>query len=107
MRSNLFRFKNCVQTSSPEVYETPRSFSSQPSISGSGSDHIKSQSNPVSGTSHGRLSCSICSTVCRFGERPPCTQKILRSRTAQTGSQLKHSVKDFQIFTEYRRLHSS
>ena len=51
-------------TSVPNVYDTPRSFSAQPEMSRSGSDHRVSQSRPVSGTSIGRET--------RFGANDAC-----------------------------------
>ena len=50
--------------------ETPRSFSPQPFVSLSGSDHNKSHSKPVSGTSVGLMIRRICSIDCKSGERP-------------------------------------
>lgn len=68
-----------VQTSVPKVKLTPRSFSPHPAVSLSGSDQSKSQSNPWSGTSVGRMIRRICSIACRSGESPPWQQKIFSS----------------------------
>ena len=46
MRSKSWRFKNLLTTSAPKVNETPLSFSPQPLVSLSGSDHSKSQRRP-------------------------------------------------------------
>lgn len=51
--------KNLETTSGPKVNETPRSFSLQPVISLSGSDHNKSQRRPQSGI---YPVCQYCST---------------------------------------------
>ena len=91
----------------PNVYETPRSFSPHPCTSLSGSDQSRSQSNPWSGTSVGRMMREIWSRRCRSGDRPPCMQMIFSSTTAATGKQLKQSVNVFHNLMEYRRLHSS
>lgn len=66
-------------TSTPNVKLTPRSFSPQPSVSLSGSDHSRSHSRPWSGTSHGRMMRRICSIEVRSGLRPPWQQKIFSS----------------------------
>lgn len=47
MRSRSCLLRNCTTMSSPNVKETPRSFSPQPMISRSGSDHRRSQSRPA------------------------------------------------------------
>lgn len=67
------------RTSTPNVKLTPRSFSPQPSVSLSGSDHSRSHSRPWSGTSHGRMMRRICSIDVRSGLRPPWQQKIFSS----------------------------
>ena len=46
-----YLLKNCATTSSPNVNETPLSFSPHPTMSLSGSAHSKSQRRPVSGIS--------------------------------------------------------
>src|SRR6056297_1492731 len=92
MRSRSCCFKKLAATSSPNVYETPRSLSPQPMMSLSGSAHSKSQSSPVSGTSVGRIISLISSNEVSSGERPPCMQKIFSSMTAAMGRQLKQSV---------------
>lgn len=58
-------------TSAPNVKLTPRSFSPQPIVSLSGSDHNKSHNKPWSGTSVGRMMRRICSMDWRSGLRPP------------------------------------
>lgn len=91
-------------TSGPKVNDTPRSFSLQPVMSLSGSDHSKSHSKPVSGTSVGRITLRICSMLCRSGLSPPCMVKIFSSIMAAMGRQLKQSVKVFHSLILYRRL---
>src|SRR4051794_27236527 len=49
MRSMSCFCKNRDTTSGPKVKDTPRSFSDQPVMSLSGSDHSRSQSRPQSG----------------------------------------------------------
>ena len=56
--------------SEPKVNDTPRSFSPQPCVSLSGSDHRRSQRRPVSGTSVGLATDRIWSKSCRSGDRP-------------------------------------
>lgn len=46
MRSRSCLLRNCTTISSPNVNDTPRSFSPHPIISRSGSDHSRSQSRP-------------------------------------------------------------
>ena len=46
-----YLLKNCATTSSPNVNETPLSFSPHPTMSLSGSAHSKSHRRPVSGIS--------------------------------------------------------
>ena len=70
----------------------------------SGSDHRRSQSNPWSGTSVGRIIRLICSIDWRSGLNPPWQQKIFSSTMAATGRQLKQSVKVFHNLMLYRRL---
>lgn len=77
MRSRSCLLRNLLTMSAPKVKETPRSFSPQPLVSLSGSDHKRSQSNPVSGTSVGRIIRLICSIDCKSGERPGQRKKIL------------------------------
>ena len=84
--------------------ETPLSFSDHPVMSLSGSDHRRSQSKPVSGTSVGRMTRRICSILCKSGDRPPCMVKIFSSIMAAIGRQLKQSVKVFHSLILYRRL---
>merc|ERR1719150_3525679 len=86
---------------------TPLSFSPQPATSLSGSDHNKSHSSPVSGTSVGLMIRLICSMLCRSGLSPPWQQKIFSSTIAAMGRQLKQSVKVFHNLILYRLLHSS
>ena len=62
--------KNLATTSAPNVNETPRSFSPQPIVSLSGSDHSRSHNSPWSGTSVGRMIRRICSIDCRSGLKP-------------------------------------
>ena len=50
MRSRSCLLRNCTTMSSPNVKETPRSFSPHPMISRSGSDHSRSHNRP--GTNH-------------------------------------------------------
>ena len=50
--------------------ETPRSFSPHPCVSLSGSDHSRSHSRPVSGTSVGLAIERIWSKSCKSGESP-------------------------------------
>lgn len=66
-------------TSTPKVKLTPRSFSPQPFVSLSGSDHSRSHSRPWSGTSVGRIIRRICSIDFRSGLIPPWQQKIFSS----------------------------
>ena len=54
MRSKSWRFKNLLTTSAPNVNDTPLSFSPQPFVSLSGSDHSKSQRRPER-----KLKCSL------------------------------------------------
>lgn len=68
-----------IHTSAPNVKLTPRSFSPQPMVSLSGSDHNKSHKRPWSGTSVGRMIRRICSMDWRSGLRPPWQQKIFSS----------------------------
>lgn len=119
--------KKRVTTSGPNVNDTPRSFSDQPVMSLSGSDHNRSQrrpgvcklcqlsvysgelqsrltSSPVSGTSVGRITRRICSIDCRSGDRPPCMVKIFSSMIAAIGRQLKQSVNVFHNLMLYLRL---
>lgn len=70
IRSMSCLCKNLATTSAPNVNETPRSFSPQPSTSLSGSAHSRSHNKPWSGTSVGRITLRICSIDCRSGERP-------------------------------------
>ena len=70
----------------------------------SGSDHRRSQSNPWSGTSVGRIIRLICSIDWRSGLNPPWQQKIFSSTMAATGRQLKQSVKVFHNLMLYLRL---
>eukprot|EP00732_Lithocolla_globosa_P002780 Lithocolla_globosa_v1_NODE_1947_length_2245_cov_434.685845.p3 type:complete len:108 gc:universal NODE_1947_length_2245_cov_434.685845:1457-1780(+) len=107
MRSRSCFCRNFVTTSGPKVKDTPRSFSPHPVMSLSGSDHSRSHSRPVSGTSVGRMTRRICSNDCRSGDKPPCMPKIFSSITAAMGRQLKQSVKVFHSLMLYRRLHSS
>ena len=58
--------------SAPKVNETPLSFSPQPCVSLSGSDHRRSHSRPVSGTSVGLAIERIWSKSCKSGDRPAC-----------------------------------
>lgn len=130
IRSMSCLCKNLATTSAPNVKETPRSFSPQPSTSLSGSAHSRSHSKPWSGTSVGRITLRICSMDWRSGERPgetshtyfslvglmrtpsrllkpslpPWQQKIFSSTIAATGKQLKQSVKVFHSLMLYRRL---
>lgn len=94
---------------------TPLSFSDQPVMSLSGSDHNKSHSRPiirniscfkipVSGTSVGRMTRRICSIDERSGDNPPCMVKIFSSMMAAMGRQLKQSVKVFHNLMLYLRL---
>ena len=96
---------------------TPLSFSDQPVMSLSGSDHNKSHSRPiiniqgyggevepVSGTSVGRMTRRICSIEERSGDNPPCIVKIFSSIMAAMGRQLKQSVKVFHNLMLYLRL---
>lgn len=118
--------KNLDTTSGPKVNDTPRSFSDQPVISLSGSDHRRSHrrpsvavtvrtqnigylaykwiSAPVSGTSVGLMTRRICSIDCRSGLRPPCIVNIFSSMIAAIGKQLKQSVNVFHSLMLYRRL---
>jgi len=73
MRSKSCLCRNLATTSAPNVNETPRSFSPQPIVSLSGSDHSKSHSRPWSGTSVGRIIRRICSIDCRSGLKPTYT----------------------------------
>lgn len=66
-------------TSAPNVKLTPRSFSPQPIVSLSGSDHNRSHSKPWSGTSVGRMIRRICSIEARSGLSPPWHVKIFSS----------------------------
>mmetsp|Transcript_2243 Transcript_2243/g.2593 ORF Transcript_2243/g.2593 Transcript_2243/m.2593 type:complete len:84 (+) Transcript_2243:563-814(+) len=66
---------------------------------GSGSDHNKSHSNPVSGTSHGRLMFEICSNLFNSGLSPPCMQIILSSMIAVHGKHSNALQNVFQILT--------
>lgn len=70
IRSMSCLCKNLATTSAPNVKETPRSFSPQPSTSLSGSAHSRSHNKPWSGTSVGRITLRICSMDWRSGERP-------------------------------------
>lgn len=70
IRSMSCLCKNLATTSAPNVKETPRSFSPQPSTSLSGSAHSRSHNKPWSGTSVGRITLRICSIDWRSGERP-------------------------------------
>ena len=70
MRSRSCLCRNFATTSAPNVNETPRSFSPQPIVSLSGSDHSRSHSSPWSGTSVGRMIRRICSIDCRSGLKP-------------------------------------
>ena len=70
MRSRSCLCKNLATTSDPNVKETPRSFSPQPMVSLSGSDHKRSHRRPWSGTSVGRMIRRICSMDCKSGLRP-------------------------------------
>lgn len=113
--------RNRDTTSGPKVNDTPLSFSDQPVMSLSGSDHKRSHSSPirgrgkpfqrviephrpVSGTSVGRITLRICSMDCRSGLRPPCIVKIFSSMMAAIGRQLKQSVNVFHNLMLYRRL---
>ena len=125
MRSISCFCKNRETTSGPNVKDTPRSFSLQPVMSLSGSDHSRSQSNPQSGiystrqsiplieminekpTSVGRITRLICSILFKSGDRPPCMVKIFSSIMAAMGRQLKQSVNVFHNFILYLLLHSS
>jgi hypothetical protein len=95
--------RKAATTSGPKVKETPRSFSPQPTMSLSGSDHSRSQRRPVSGTSVGRMMRLIWSMDASSGLRPPCMQKIFSSMIAAMGRQLKQSVKVFQSLMLYLR----
>lgn len=111
MRSISCFCRNLDTTSGPKVKDTPRSFSDQPVISLSGSDHSRSHSRPgvgkilaqtgrtarlpVSGTSVGLITLRICSMDWRSGLRPPCMVKIFSSMMAAIGRQLKQSVNVF------------
>ena len=118
--------KNRETTSGPKVNDTPRSFSDQPVMSLSGSDHSKSHSRPmcscdisirtsrlqsdsapVSGTSVGLMTLRICSIDCRSGLSPPCIVNIFSSMMAAIGRQLKQSVNVFHSLILYRRLPAS
>ncbi len=135
MRSMSCFCRNRETTSGPNVKETPRSFSLQPVISLSGSDHKRSHRRPQSGiynsqqimewefsslnspnsitsegdphTSVGRITRRICSIELRSGLNPPCMVKIFSSIIAAMGKQLKQSVNVFQSLMLYRLLHSS
>ena len=107
MRSRSCFRRNSATLSAPNVYETPRSFSAQPSTSLSGSAHNRSQRRPWSGTSTGRAIFLIWSKFFNSGDNPPCMQRIFSSIRAATGRQLKQSVNTFQIRTLNLRLHSS
>lgn len=104
MRSKSCLCKNLATTSAPNVNDTPRSFSPQPIVSLSGSDHRRSHKSPWSGTSVGRMMRLICSMLWRSGLKPPWQQKIFSSTIAATGKQLKQSVKVFHSLMLYRRL---
>ena len=78
-------------TVSPNVYETPLSFSPQLDWPFSGSDHSKSHRSPSSGTSVGLVICYNCETVTSSGDKPPCMQRILSSIKAAIGMQLNTS----------------
>lgn len=101
-------------TSCPNVNDTPLSFSAHPFTSLSGSDHSKSQSNPInnqpkhaldslpsSGTSVGLIILVSCSKLVKSGLKPPCIQIILSSMMAATGRQLKQSPNIFQVLKLY------
>lgn len=90
-----------MTTSGPNVKDIPRSFSLQPMVSFSGSDHSKSHNKPMSGMSVGRMIRRICSMLLRSGDRPPCIQKIRSSMMAAIGKQLKQSVNVFHNLMEY------
>ena len=70
IKSRSCLWRNLATTSAPNVNDTPRSFSPQPIVSLSGSDHSKSHSRPWSGTSVGRMIRRICSMDCRSGLKP-------------------------------------
>ena len=75
------------------MYETPLSFSPQSmtfSSGSAGSDHNKSHSKPLSGTSVGLRILFICCKSFNSGDSPPWIQKILSFTIAATGKQLKH-----------------
>ena len=70
MRSRSCLLRNFETISGPNVKDTPRSFSPQPLVSLSGSDHNRSHKRPWSGTSVGRMMRRICSIACRSGDKP-------------------------------------
>lgn len=70
IRSRSCLCRNLATISAPNVKETPRSFSPQPMVSLSGSDHRRSHSKPWSGTSVGLMIRRICSIDCRSGLKP-------------------------------------
>lgn len=115
--------KNLETTSDPKVNDIPRSFSDQPVMSLSGSDHRRSQRRPgkelnfnivlivrryldvpVSGTSVGLITLLICSMDCKSGLRPPCIHRIFSSMMAAIGKQLNTSVNVFQTLILCLRL---
>ena len=56
---------------------------------------------PVSGTSVGLIILLIYSKFVSSGESPPCMHNIFSSIRADTGRQLKQSVKVFHNLIEY------
>lgn len=108
IKSKSFIYKNFYNISGPNSLLIPLSlFSFHPFLSYTGSDHSKSHKRPVGGIYVGRWSDYIFFIFVNSGDNPPCIHNILSSINAQIGKQLKQSIKYFQIFILYRRLHSS
>ena len=72
-----------------------------------GSDHNKSQNNPLSGIGDGLLRFAIYFKFFSYGDKPPCIQSILSSIRAVTGKWLNNFMKSLHNFILYLRLHSS
>ena len=93
MRSRSCLLRNCTTMSSPNVKETPRSFSPQPMISRSGSDHSRSHNNPAEGKRVGgdAARCDAVDDVSRvylFGAALLCTTVVRKRVVCDNAMQL-------------------
>ena len=101
IRSKSCFLRNFVTIFVPNIQDTPRSLSSQPSTSSSGSDQRMSHIRPSSPISSGLFTLFTCSREVRSGEIPPCMQMILSSISPTHGSYQNTSQNVLHTFTLY------